>query len=350
MSEMTESQFITGGDNVLLFQYETQTGNSWVPNWSDLVYPIPVGTNAVPDFSQISPSGFNDHVDGMWIHPSQTVTICTDANYGGYCRTIQGGQFGSDGISYGFDLMDATAAGTNGIGGSATTGALYRNASSIQTTGDRNAWNLSCCRNETGPNVNPTLCDAYWQQGAALCGTMDCANLVSTNIGNIPKIATDSVCQQWCKNNPSACDTIKINFCSQNPSNSLCGCINDTAAAQAQRAQYPAVTAPRQCWPDSDCQLTDLTQSFIPTSLNPETANCPANITQQLNLNNDTIVGSTIDQTANLTTSNSIKTTTNTVPSTVTSSSSSSTLIIIFLIVFIVFIILGVSIYYLLSN
>ena len=157
----------------------------------------------------------------------------------------------------------------------------------VNTVMDYATWSQTCCRGQTTTYTDPTKCGNLWKGSPGVCGNLGCTGTT---------LKYDGACQEWCKAYPASCDIVKLQFCSQNPSDPYCGCINDTPAAIAERAKYPSIVANRSCWPGSDCQKTDLAQTFITTDLANKP--CPSDLnTQILNLNNTgTIVGSNISQ------------------------------------------------------
>lgn len=277
----TLNDFITSNSSAVLFQYEAETNNGYVPAFDSgsLRAYIPDSQLYVPNFTSLS---LNDHVDGMWIHPAYDAKVCTDSNLNGYCRTINGA---TDGPHYDWNQIQRNINGSD----------LKRNASSMILSGDKEKWKLQCCRNELTNRTNPQLCGQYWSQNGSVCGSMDCGTIVNGK----PKIMADTTCATWCANNPNACDAIKIDFCRNNPQSPYCGCINDTAAAIAQRNEYKIPGGPRQCWPGSDCQKTDLSDTLIPAALRP--VGCPDVQTQisEFIITNSTLIGNSFSQTMN---------------------------------------------------
>jgi hypothetical protein len=223
-------------------------------------------------YTNLKDIDFNDKISAMWVHPRVNVRATADANFMGNSMFKPGTELTGN--------VTATDLKTAG---------LFDNISSLQANAvmSQAAWQLKCCRNEVGPYTDAQKCGKYWSQDPSVCGSLDCAE----------KLATDGVCQTWCRNHPSQCDTLKINFCKDHPDSNLCGCILDTPAARSERALYPAITAPRQCWGSSDCQKTDLYDTLITTDLKP--TNCPDINAQIQNIINSTIVGSNLSMVSN---------------------------------------------------
>ena len=260
------------------------TDGAGQPNWSAPMMPLTEG-QAIANLSSV---GFNDNISAAWVHPRMTLTLLKDANWNG--NSTVGAPFNSaQPIFDGFgaakmkgqdqQVYDANYLGARGMNDVASS--LY-----VQANMSQDQWRLACCRHESGPMVDQAKCGKYWSQDAASCGTMGCTG---------GTIMSDPVCGQWCARNPLTCNDVKKQWCQAHPGAAECGCINDTPKAQAERAKYPMITAPRQCWASSECQKTDLVQTLIPTDLAP--TDCP-NINAQIQeIINSTLINSTVSAT-----------------------------------------------------
>ncbi len=214
---------------------------------------------------------FNDKISALWIHPRINVNVTTDLNFTGKSYTFEG-QNGS------YITVDKL----KGIG-------FQDNITSVKNTAieSLDTWKKKCCRNIISNTTDQNKCGKYWNQRPENCGNLGCTG---------DELMNNSICQTWCKNNPQDCDTVKIQFCHNNPGHQMCGCILDTEFAKQQRLEYSMIPGNRQCWPGSDCQKTDLVDTFITTDLNKN--NCTGDITAQISkINNSGIMlGNTVEQ------------------------------------------------------
>lgn len=264
---------------------------------------LKVGDNT--DIYNLQDLKFNDVISAMWIHPRVSAKVCTDSNFNGRCVDFAGP-----------GVVDWATMKSLGID---------NNISSIQTRPlmDFASWKLACCRNEVGPYTDATKCGKYWSQGADVCGSMDCAN----------KLIGDAPCNSWCQKNPIECDAVKTQFCSDHPGSPYCGCIKDTDFAIKQRAEYPMITGPRQCWAGSDCQKADLIDTLITQNLRP--VNCP-DINAQIQTQN--IINSNISNSKLSMNATANNNTQSTPPPASPPTSSNMRIYVIFFIIFMVFI------------
>lgn len=210
-----------------------------------------IGPNTT--ISDLSSIGMQDCVSAMYVHPRMQVTVWEHNNFTGRYAVF----YGSLGTTV--DFWAIRSAGlVNAISSI--------NVMELQTF---DAWKLACCRGEKSPGE----CGKYATQAYSVCGSMNCSGA---------SLKSDGVCQTWCKKNPEACDTLKIQFCGHNPTDPYCGCILDTPAALAERQKYPTLIANRKCWPASDCSKTDLSGTFITAELSPNMG-CPSTLINQMN-------------------------------------------------------------------
>lgn len=60
----------------------------------------------------------------------------------------------------------------------------------------------------------------------------ECANIMKSYCSpHEIKSTGNNTCNLWCSQNPSMCDSIKVNFCGANPDDSFCDCINHSSRA-----------------------------------------------------------------------------------------------------------------------
>lgn len=217
---------------------------------------------------------FNDKLSALWIHPRINVTVTKDKNFTGQEYTFNGnsGQY-------------ITVDQLKGIG-------FQDNITSIRNTAveSLDEWTKKCCRNINSSTTSSDKCGKFWAQRSEDCGDLGCS---------AEELTHNSTCQTWCKKNPEMCDSVKLQFCRNNPSHNLCGCIMDTTMARTERQKYPQIPGNRQCWPQSDCQKTDLVDTFITTDLNKQS--CAGDINAQIiDINNSGVMlGNSIDQSIN---------------------------------------------------
>jgi hypothetical protein len=161
---------------------------------------------------------------------------------------------------------------------------FYNNITSVSVSelDTMYVWKKRCCRNEISQNVSQLQCGRYWNQNAADCGDMDCTG---------DSLIHDGSCKNWCNKNPQQCDALKSTFCQEHPESPYCGCINDTVEAKAEREKYPTIIAHRSCWPNSQCQGTDLVDTLITSDIKNQ--KCPSDLKIQINSigDNSTVIG-----------------------------------------------------------
>ncbi len=301
-------------DLAYIFRDVNSTGQ---PNYTTAWMNLQSTQKAIPDLRTIN---YNDNISAAWVHPRATLTLLKDINYNG--NSTPGAPFENQGFfdNFGsakmagkdqqiYDLNYLSSRGMNDVASS-----LYINENMPADT-----WRLACCRHETGPYVSEQKCGKYWSQSPGNCGTMNCNGSTHTPDGHIvPMIIGDTVCNQWCRANPTLCDSVKTEWCRNNPGAPQCGCIMDTAAARAQRSKWPQLDmAPRQCWPTSECQRTDLVDTLVPTALSTSAVRCPDITAQIQEINDSIIIGSNLSQsqTIDKNTTNNTNANINTTPS-----------------------------------
>lgn len=216
--------------------------------------------------------GMNESIRALYIHPRCKVTAWKDS--------------GAKGVSW-------TFYGRSYEGGHVTNAELSRLfadrcISSIMVESDisETAWRRMCCRNEITATTDQGKCGAYWS--GAPCDNYRCTG---EELMGIP------ACKDWCKNNKIACDSLKTTYCQNNPTSSLCKCIIEPDNIKKERTDGK-YSGPRQCWPTSDCQKTDLVDTLITSDLIPQ--DCPSIINQNQNITaiNSNVIGNNMNQTA----------------------------------------------------
>jgi hypothetical protein len=194
----------------------------------------------------------NDRISAAKIHPTHTVDFYQDSEFRGRLNQVGHGV-----------LTNQQMRNMN----------IHDNISSmvIHQNIDPNDWKRRCCRNEITEFTDSEKCGDLWSQSWSQCGDLGC-----TGDG----LLHDSICKTWCKKNPSACDGVKMQFCTQFPDHGACACIQDRGIDRLTRDRYKAIPAGRQCFPNSPCQGTDLLNTLRTTDLNLDV--CPENIHTQI--------------------------------------------------------------------
>ncbi len=208
----------------------------------------------INDFRNI---GMNDWTSGIYVHPRMHVDFWKDMSKGGQAGWAEGR---SDGGPV-KDIYWMKRYNFNDVISSAQARPLM----------SKQDWVQKCCRHETSDMVSQEVCGRYWGQNPSDCGNLGCTG---------ESLKTDPVCQDWCIKNPRECDSLKLQWCRDHPGDNYCGCINDTEKARTERAAYPSIVADRVCWPGSDCQKTDLQQTFITSELANRV--CPSDLNTQI--------------------------------------------------------------------
>lgn len=243
--------------------FQDPASGGGAPNWSANHRSLEPGA-----YNWLGPMGLQDNISWITTHPNHRVTVYQDSEFrGGSWQLPPGSE-----ISW----SELKARGFNDAISSLT-------ISEIQPA---DLWRRTCCRNETTDTTSPQKCGELWSQSRSACGNLGCTG---------ETLQTDPVCQTWCRNNPEDCDSVKLEFCRNNPDHRMCGCINDTPVAYEYRNRYPSLVVPRQCFGNSDCQKTDLVNTFVTTDLQRNV--CPTNLTsqiQEIDIRNSTVLGSTI--------------------------------------------------------
>ena len=122
----------------------------------------------------------------------------------------------------------------------------------------------------------------------------ECSSIMKFNCSaDDIKSSSNSICNSWCRQNPSMCDSIKINFCSASPNDPYCDCINHSSRAayieemkllRPESRSLPLVCNTRIC-----NTRTDLADVFHTSSYLKDKADykCPALqiIDQSVNVN-----------------------------------------------------------------
>ena len=171
MTPVTVDDFIMGKDYALLFQFEDNVNNEWVPRWDDPQnYTINRTNTYINDLSELQ---LNNSISGMYLHPSQNAYIYSGTNFTGDGMCSFNGAL--DGPNIDFPAVKARCA--------------QLPMSSLIVAGDYDHWKLDCCRQNPTTRTNQTLCQNYWGGGQSYCSIMntDCAKIVNGG----PKIASD---------------------------------------------------------------------------------------------------------------------------------------------------------------
>jgi hypothetical protein len=283
---------------------------------------VMLGPGSYPNLQTVNtPAGvvnINDSIVAAQIHPTHQVTTCKDANYQNGCLVLHGNAGDDPNIPGYFTGANALSNGYTNV------------LSSIQITQQETPTQFvqDCCRQNNTAYSSEFLCGDYWSQNQAQCGNLGCTG---------GDLLTVPACQTWCNQNPTECNTVMTEFCPIGSTNPACACILDTQAAIAYREKYPTLaTVPRQCWPDSPCQGTNLVNVLIPQG--PDglaTTDCPTDLISQIeniNVSNSVLVDSTVGgQTA----TSSVGTTT-VKPGVTGNTTASSSSMLIYILLFIV--------------
>lgn len=195
-------------------------------------------TGDVTDFRNI---GFNDQTSAIKIDPKYKILVCNDMNYGGKCVTLQNTNLYTQPMLKSIGMEDSI--------------------SSARILSKDENWDKKCCAGIISENTDERLCGDKWIGDFQNCGEVSCSKIINGQ----PVIMND--CLDWCSRNPEKCDGIKVNFCANHPSSSLCGCIYDKTQT------IEGVASPKNCYPESDCQKQDLITTLVPTYLRP--IDCP---------------------------------------------------------------------------
>lgn len=121
-------------------------------------------------------------------------------------------------------------------------------------------------------------------------------------------IQTNSRCNKWCMDNPKDCDMIKSKFCSENPDDPLCRCINfenDPEWLSYKDTLIPSVqNYSKDCLVKACSQRTDLYDTLITSDIikRKEQVGCPPIITvdQSITVNGDNNILSNISQNSSI--------------------------------------------------
>ena len=206
----------------------------------------------------------NDCISAIYLHPNCKLTAYKDFDFTGVKWVFYGKDY-PDGNITAFKLRE--------LGADDCISSVMVEDGLI----DRDEWLRTCCRNENTNTTDSKKCGKYWGSNTQACSMYKC---------NGNDILSGGPCTTWCKNNPESCDAIKTTFCQSNLGHPACKCIIEPDEVRNDRINK-GYFGPRQCWPTSDCQKTDLVQTLITTDLLPR--GCPDSLIQNLFYNNSGI-------------------------------------------------------------